>query len=211
MIRRRVVASMAIAAMTLMLAAPTALADTCCANTSVTPVPRVAMPGDTVRLDGIACLGPDNSGPLPLNPVEFWLSTDRVPADPNPGDTPGNPDVHLADDLPPVGQWTPFASVTIQGEAAVGSATIVIPDLADGRYQLWWRCDNGGGEESGIHYSGGPLLAVGTTTPDTATEGPASHPRPAPPSALLLVVAIAAGFLTFRTARRSGAAPGADS
>jgi len=99
MIRRRMVASVAIAAMVLTLAAPTALADTCCANTSVTLVPRVAMPGDTVRLDGIACLGPDNSGPLPLNPVEFWLSTDRVPADPNPGDAPGNPDVHLADDL----------------------------------------------------------------------------------------------------------------
>ena len=99
--RRRIVTAHVLAALTLVILAPTVMADTCCANTSVTPVPRTAMPGDTVRLDGMACLNADNSGPLPLNPVEFWLSTDRVPADPNPGDAPGNPDVHLADDLPP--------------------------------------------------------------------------------------------------------------
>jgi hypothetical protein len=196
--RRSMITAVVLAGMTLLTLAPAVLADTCCANTSVTPVPRSAMPGDTVRLDGIACLNPDNSGPLPLHPVEFWLSTDRVPADPNPGDTPGDPDVHLANDLPPAGQWLPFASVTGEGKAAVGSATIVIPDLANGKYQLWWRCDNGGGEGSGIHYSGAPLLAVGAATPDTATAEPASKPRPATPSALPWVIALAAGLLTLR-------------
>lgn len=196
--RRRIVTALVVAALTITVLAPTVLADTCCANTSVTPVPRTAIPGDTVRLEGIACLSADNSGPLPLNPVEFWLSTDRVPADPNPGDAPGDPDVHLADDLPPAGQWFPFASVTVEGKAAVGSATIVVPDLADGTYQLWWRCANGGGPESGIHYSGGPRLTVGATTPDTATGEPASNPRPATPSALLWAVAIAAGLMTLR-------------
>ena len=196
--RRRIVTALVLAAVTLVILAPTVLADTCCANTSVTPVPGTAMPGDTVRLDGIACLNALNGGPLPLNPVEFWLSTDRVPADPNPGDTPGNPDVHPADDLPPTGQWFPFTSVTVEGEAAIGSATIVVPDLADGKYQLWWRCDNGGGEGSGIHYSGGPLLAVGAATPDTSTADPASSDQPAAPSGLLWVVGIAAGFLTLR-------------
>lgn len=198
MTRRRMVTAVVLAAMTLLVLAPTALADTCCANTSVTPVPRSAMPGDTVRLDGIACLNYDNSGPLPLNPVEFWLSTDRVPADPNPGDAPGDPNVHLADDLAPTGQWFPFASVTVEGEAAIGSATIVVPDLAAGKYQLWWRCDNGGGEGSGIHYSGGPLLAVGAATPDTSTAEPASSNQPAAPSGLPWLVAVAAGFLTLR-------------
>src|SRR5512140_2070718 len=71
--RRRLVTAHALAALTLMILAPTVLADTCCANTSVAPTPRMAVPGDTVRLDGIACLAADNSGPLPLNPVEFWL------------------------------------------------------------------------------------------------------------------------------------------
>ena len=197
--RRGIVTALVLAAVTLVILAPTVLADTCCANTSVTPVPRTAMPGDTVRLDGMACLNADNSGPLPLNPVEFWLSTDRVPADPNPGDAPGDPDVHPAADLPPPGQWFPFASVTVEGKAAVGSATIVVPALADGTYQLWWRCDNGGAPESGIHYSGGPRLTVGAT-PDTATAEPASDPRPATPTALLWVVAIAAVLVTLRRA-----------
>lgn len=196
--RRRMATAVVLAAMTLLILAPTVLADTCCANTSVTPVPHAAMPGDTVRLDGIACLNYDNSGPLPLNAVEYWLSTDHVPADSNPGDAPGDPDVHLATDLPPAGQWLPFASVTVKGEAAVGSATIVVPDLPHGTYQVWWRCDNGGGEGSGIHYSGSPRLTVGATTPDTAIAQPAPNPRPATSSALAWVVAMAAGILTLR-------------
>lgn len=195
MSRRRVVAAVLLAAMALMISAPLALADTCCANRSVTLVPRVAMPGETVRLEGIACLGPYNGGPLALNPVEFWLSTDRVPADPNPGDTPGNPAVHLAGDLPRAGRWYPFASVIDEGERVIGSATIVVPDLADGTYQLWWRCDNGGGPGSGIHYSGGPRLRVG---PDTSTAEPVSPPQPPSFPALLWAVAVAAGLVTVR-------------
>jgi hypothetical protein len=202
--RRRIVTALALAALTLTVLAPTVLADTCCANTSVTAVPRTAMPGDTVRLDGIACLNPDNSGPLPLNAVEFWLSTDRVPADPNPGDTPGDPDVHLAEDLPPAGQWFPFAGVSVSGKAAVGSATIVVPALADGTYQLWWRCDNGGGPGSGIHYAAGPGLTVGIAAPDTATGEPASNPPPAIPTALLWVLAIVAGLVTLLRGAAAG-------
>ena len=180
--------------------APAATADTCCANTHVTFTPASAEPGDRVEIHGIRCLGPDNHGPLELNLVAFWLSTDRIPAD-DPGDVPGNPAVHLADDLPRVGRWLPFESVTHAGQTRKGTATIIVPDLPDGSYQLWWRCDNGGGRGSGIHYAGGARLYVGIE-PDTATVDPA----PAPPSsvpAFVAVVGLIAGLVTF--VRLSGA------
>jgi hypothetical protein len=201
---RFIMTALVVASLTLTVLAPTVLADTCCANTSLTPVPPVSHPGHMVRLDGMACLDADNSGPLPLRLAEFWLSTDRVPPDPNPGEAPGDPDVHLADDLPPSGQWFPFASVSVEGKAAVGNATIVVPDVADGSYQLWWRCDNGGGPGSGIHYSGGPRLIVGAAAPDTATAEPASRPRSAPLSALPWAVAIAAAVITLRRSAEAG-------
>jgi hypothetical protein len=153
-----------------LLAAGVASADTCCANTSVAIEPsNGAMPGDIVRLEKIACLAYDNSGPLELNLVGFWLSSDTVPADPNPGDVPGSDGSRLASDLPPEETWPPFASVSAPGSAGSGWATVVVPDVAAGSYQLWWRCDNGGGPGGGIHYSGGPRLTVGTAAPDTST------------------------------------------
>jgi hypothetical protein len=197
MTRQRALSSVVIAALGVLLIAPPALADTCCANTAVGITPRSAMPGDTVKLTGIACLAPDNSGPLPLVLVGYWLSTDRVPGDANPGDTPGNPDVHLAADLPLDGDWLPFASVHGASKAAIGSATIVVPAMAKGSYQLWWRCDTGDGPESGIHYSGGVRLIVGRGAPDTATAGPAPV-RQRTDLAPLLVAALAAGVLAVR-------------
>lgn len=182
----------------LALTVPVALADTCCANTPVSFEPATAMPGDTVRLDGISCLASDNSGPLALNLQGFWLSTDDVPADPDPGDVPGSGLVHLAEDLPPVEDWPAFEIVTGAGRAAAGSATIVVPTLANGSYQLWWWCDNGGGPGSGIHYSGGPRLAVGSTAPDTATVAPAAGAEPVMPHALLPALGMVAGLAVLR-------------
>ena len=95
-----------------LVVAPVAFADTCCANTSVTFAPRAAEPRDEVRVERIACLGADNSGPLALNLVSFWLSTDDIPAEPSPGDVPGSDLVHLADDLPAVEAWIPFEAVS---------------------------------------------------------------------------------------------------
>ena len=144
------------------LLAPAAVADTCCANIPVGLDPSSAMPGDTVRLIGMRCLHADNSGGLPLSLGSFWLwAGDRAgEADPDTAPGPG-----LPQDLPPVETWLPFDSVDV----AAGSAAIIVPNLPDGRYQLWWWCDNGGGPGSGIHYSTGPRLAIGVA-PDTATE-----------------------------------------
>ena len=173
-----------LAGMTTALAlAPIATADTCCANTRVVFTPTSADPGDVIAIDGIRCLAYDNSGPLELNLEAFWLSSDRVPADPDPGSAPGGP-ARPANDLPPVDQWLPFASVTHAGQARSGTTTIVVPDLPDGSYQLWWRCDNGGGPGSGIHYSGGSRLFVGIPDPDTATVDPEPTTSPVGPALL---------------------------
>ena len=146
----------------LLLLAPPALADTCCANVPVGLDPPSAMPGDTVQITRLRCLHADNSGGLPLSLGSFWLwAGDRAgEADPDAAPGPG-----LPQDLPPVEEWLPFDSVDV----AAGSAAIIVPNLPDGRYQLWWLCENGGGPGSGIHYSTGPRLAIGVA-PDTATE-----------------------------------------
>lgn len=192
----------------MLILAPTVAADTCCANTSVALNPATARPGDNVvRVDGIACLNYDNSGPLALNLKAFWLSADHVPADPDPGSAPGSGLARLANDLPPVDHWLPFVRVPDGGQVRVGTATIVVPDVPRGSYQLWWLCDNGGGPGSGIHYSGGPRLKVDPGSPDTATVNPAPARSPATLAALLVTIGLAAGLATFydvRVRRRGG-------
>jgi hypothetical protein len=171
-------------------------ADTCCANVPVQPAPRSVDPGDVVTLTGLQCLRSDGTGPLALNLVSFWLATGRRPAE-DPADVPGNLPYP---DLPDVATWYPFASAPPFDTATSAPATIVVPDVADGRYQLWWLCDNGGGPGSGIHYSTGPSLTVGSP-PDTATAPvlPAGGSRPSAwPAWLLLgpgMVALAIGVL----------------
>jgi hypothetical protein len=161
----RAVLALALSAPGVLLIAPTVLADTCCANVPTGFQPRSAHPGEVVTVTGLQCLNADNSGPLPLKPGAFWLSGDRRPAEPDPGSVPGL-DLPFPD-LPPVETWPSFATVP-DPSAAVGSATIIVPDLAAGTYQLWWWCDDGSGPGGGIHYSTGPRLIVGV--PDTATE-----------------------------------------
>ncbi|MEI7744112.1 MAG: hypothetical protein WCK58_10240 [Chloroflexota bacterium] len=168
-IRTRRWAVLAAAAAVLLLA-PVAVADTCCANTPVTPDSAAAMPGDQVRLTGLRCLNADNSGGLGLEVRGFWLWPGHRAAEQDPATAPGP---GLPQDLPPVEAWLPFDSVEGGGQP-VGSAVITIPNLRDGSYQLWWRCDNGGGPGSGIHYSTGPRLRIGAV-PETATV-PASPP-----------------------------------
>jgi hypothetical protein len=140
---------------------PVALADTCCANTTVRLDPQSARAGDAVRLTGMECLNADNTGPKPLNLGSFWLWTGDRGAEAVPNEVPGP---GLPGDLPPTEEWLPFDSV----DAAARSAVITVPALPDGTYQLWWWCDDGSGPGGGIHYSTGPRLAVGV--PDTATE-----------------------------------------
>lgn len=171
-------------------------ADTCCANVPVRPAPRSVDPGDVVTLTGLQCLRSDGSGPLALNLVSFWLTTGRRPAE-DPADVPGNLPYP---DLPDVATWYPFASAPAFDTAARGTATITVPEVSDGRYQLWWLCDNGGGPGSGIHYSTGPSLTVGSP-PDTATAPvvPADEPGSREWLAWLIlgpgVVAFAVGVL----------------
>jgi hypothetical protein len=201
--RRSFAAGALVAALAMILLAPAVQADTCCANKAVRFSPSSATPGDTVRIDRIVCRDAYNDGPLELNLVSWWLSSDDIPAA-DPGDVPGSPDVHLADDLPRVGRWHPFASVSDPGVATAGSATIVIPTMSPGTYQLWWRCDNGGGRGSGIHYSGGPRLAVGV--PDTAAgAAPTQVVTPSRPSTLpiLLLAGLVGLAVMLRRVRRA--------
>ena len=170
MTARSTLRAMVIGIAAVLLLAPTALADTCCANTAVRLDPPSAQPGEAVRLTGLRCLHADNSGGLPLSLGSFWLwaghRVGETQLDTAPG--PG-----LPQDLPPVEEWLPFDSVDV----AAASAVITVPDLPDGTYQLWWWCDNGGGPGSGIHYSTGPRLAIGVA-PDTATEAVGSPDTP---------------------------------
>jgi len=158
------IAKVIVAVAALLLVAPVALADTCCANTPVTFEPRSAEVGDKVTLHGMRCLHADNSGGVPLNLGSFWLWKGDRPADVDPDTAPGP---GLPQDLPPVEQWHPFdsADTTTGGP---GDAVITIPKVRDGTYQLWWWCDDGSGPGGGIHYSTGPRLAIGVP-PDTAT------------------------------------------
>jgi len=156
-----------------LLISSTALADTCCANVPVRLDPPSAMPGDTVRLTGLRCLTSGGKGPLSLNLDAFWLATGYRPAE-DPRDVPGN---LPSPDLPPLRKWHPFDSAPPFDSTRRGEATVVVPDLPDGWYQLWWRCDNGGGRGSGIHYSTGPRLAIGVA-PDTAIEAVGSSGSP---------------------------------
>jgi hypothetical protein len=181
-----------------LLAASVALADTCCANTSVGLDPTAVTLGETVMVTGIACLDADNAGPLPLNLTGFWLSRDRVPADADPGSVPGGGS-RLASDLPAIETWLPFETVTGSGAAATGGATLVVPAVTSGSYQLWWHCDNGAGPGSGIHYSGGSRLRVHARGPDTAT---AVTTPPGSPAGILLLAAIVAAIVGAETARR---------
>lgn len=185
-----------------LLAASVALADTCCANTAVGLDHSSATIGDAVTATGIVCLGPDDSGPLPLNLTGFWLSRDRLPAVALPGG--GGDGGRLANDLPDVETWLPFETVTGSGTAATGTATFTVPAVASGSYQLWWHCENGAGPGSGIHYSGGSRLRVHTTGPNTATE--ATAPRGVPAGILLLAAVITAAVAagTLRRGRPAG-------
>ena len=184
-----------------LLLVPVVLADTCCANIPVVLDPPAVMPRDVVRLVGLRCLNADNTGPLPLNLGAFWLATGTQAADPDPASAPGP---GLPGDLPPVDKWLPFASVPDRA-ATSGDATIVVPDLPHGTYQLWWWCDDGSGPGGGIHYSTGPRLAIGAV-PDTATEtaslAGSANPSGSPdwPVALVLVP----GLIAFVGTARSG-------
>lgn len=195
--RLRTMRSAVAAVLAVLLLAPSALADTCCANIPVQLEPRSAMPGDTVRLIGMQCRSADNSGPLALNLGAFWLLPGARPADDHPGDVPGL--ALPAPDLPPTEEWLSFASVP-DATASSGDATITVPDLPDGTYQLWWWCNDGTGPGGGIHYSTGPRLAIGVA-PDTATADgtlPAASGAPGWPAGLVVALGVAVFLLALR-------------
>ncbi len=197
-----------IASAAMLLMAPPVLADTCCANLPVDLEPTAARPGGAVRLIGMECRNADNSGPLPLVLGSYWLASTDRPAEAEPDTTPGEG----LPALPPVEDWHAFASVAAgaAGVAAPGDATIIVPELPDGRYQLWWWCDDGSGPGGGIHYSTGPRLVIGQA-PDTATATPGvagDDGRPAWPTGIVLGIGavVFLWFLRHPMARVSGRA-----
>lgn len=151
----------------LLLLAPIAAADTCCANTAVEIEPRSANPGDVVRVNGITCLNADNTPGAVFKPERFWFWPGSRAAEGAPDVVPGE---GLPQDLPPVDTWPSFTSA-IKPASGPAIAVLSVPELSEGTYQLWWWCD-GGGPGGGIHYSTGPRLVVGM--PDTSTVEPAA-------------------------------------
>lgn len=173
MTTRSVLRATVLAIAAVLLVAPAVLADTCCANIRVGLDPGFAKRGDIIEITGLQCLNYDNTGPLELNLGAFWLSAGRRPAEPDPGSVPGSG--LFAPDLPPVEDWYSFRSVP-SPQNTKGDATIAVPDLPNGTYQLWWWCDNGSGPGGGIHYSSGPGLVIGAA-PDTATASEVADPE----------------------------------
>lgn len=196
MTARSILRATVIGAAAVLMLAPAVLADTCCANVPVALDPPAAMPGDVVRLTGLQCLNADGSGPLPLDLGAFWLSTGERAAEADPDTAPGP---GLPGDLPPTEAWLPFDGVG-DASASGGDATIIVPDLPDGTYQLWWWCNEGTVPSAAIHYSTGPRLAIGDV-PDTATGtagSSASSGSPGWPVALVLVLGVAVFVGTVR-------------
>ena len=175
MTARSILRATVIGAAAVLMLAPAVLADTCCANVPVALDPPAAMPGDVVRLTGLQCLNADGSGPLPLDLGAFWLSTGERAAEADPDTAPGP---GLPGDLPPTEAWLPFDGVG-DASASGGDATIIVPDLPDGTYQLWWWCNEGTVPSAAIHYSTGPRLAIGMSR--TRPPGPRA---PVPPRGL---------------------------
>jgi hypothetical protein len=174
-----------------LLLAPAALGDTCCANTPVEFHPRSATPGDVVRVSDVQCLNSDNSGPLPLRLVGFWLSPGSRAADADPETAPGP---GTPANMPEPATWPAFDGVTPAGTGS-GTATFIVPQLRSGTYQLWWLCDNNGGPGSGIHYGTGDRLKV-EGLPATST-APSTMPMSsdAPWSMPLVLFALASSAL----------------
>jgi hypothetical protein len=194
MVARWILQGIVAAGAGLVLLAPAVLGDTCCANTEVGLEPASASPGATVRLTGLRCLAADGSGPLELKLDAYWLSAGDRAAEADPDTVPGP---GLPSDLPSTDAWHPFDSVTPAADGT-GNATITVPPLDAGTYQLWWTCDERGGPGSGIHYSTGPRLAVGTM-PDTST---VADPPASRDSRLLLGLVFAVGIVPFIAALR---------
>lgn len=183
------------AALALLAAAPAALADTCCGSATVTFDPPRAIVGQTVRLDGLVCVDASIGSPIALASLErFWLTT--APHDAFLDGT----------SRPDVGDWPTFASATAPG-TTLGTATIVIPDLPDGRYELWWACaeDSGtGGISHVVHFSTGDRLVIGTPPTDTAARPGSAVPaaRTTELGLLVLVGSLAGAAMLLRLGRR---------
>ena len=190
MIPRSTLRATLIAGAAVLLLAPAVLADTCCANLPVGLDPLSAKPADTIRLIGMQCLRSDGTGPLPMDLGSFWLATTDRPAI-APGDVPGP---GLPQDLPTVDEWLAFDSVP-DPTATSGDATIKVPDLPIGSYQLWWWCDDGSGPGGGIHYSTGPRLVIGSAP---STDAAVPFPPGASESSLWPIgLSLVLGFVVF--------------
>jgi hypothetical protein len=172
--------------------APVASADVCCGTADVTFDPPRAQAGKTVTLDGLVCVDPANGTQATLASLRgFWLTRqdDRAFLD-----DPARPDP---------AEWPAFASVP-DPNAKTGSATIVVPSLRDGRYNLWWACQDAASADSYVlHASTGSRLVVGPP-PETATET-APEPTPTSPRAdWLLVLAGGAGVVAYLVRKPRG-------
>lgn len=137
----------------LLLVAPVALAHTCCGSTAVVLDPSETVVGATVELVGLTCEADER---MPLETLTgFWLTTQAR-------------DSFLEDPArPDPASWHPFASIE-DPTATVGSATITVPDLPDGRYYLWWACRETAGETASyvLQWSEGGRLVVGSPPTD---------------------------------------------
>lgn len=157
--KRILAAGLIAAALSMAWSVAVVSADTCCGSSEVGLDPPQGEPGDTVTLEGLACKAADGSGSSPLALLGgFHLDAD-------------SPEGSLGD-APDAAEWPAFSTVA-DPDALAGSASIVIPEVPDGRYRLWWACHDPGdpdGASFALQYSTGPRLVVGSP-PDTSTAG----------------------------------------
>ena len=160
---------------------PTAHADVCCGTAEVTFDPPSALPGSTVRAEGLRCVEAvsrdgvtEGAVEMPLILGRFWLTSsdrDTFLESPESWSTDG---------------WYEFAKVP-DPTARTGAAVFLVPDLPPGGYQLWWECPDV------RHFSTGPLFRVGP--PDTATVAVPEARRSVSTAGIVIVALGALGFI----------------
>jgi hypothetical protein len=181
-VAKRAIPTLLMATVLAALTAPAALADTCCGTADVRFEPPSAAPGVTVTVEDIRCVEADGATSLDLATLDrFWLTT--MPRD-----------AFLESEASiDYESWPTFAEVRDPTEAE-GTATIVVPGLPPGSYQLWWGC--AGSDGSVVrHYATGSPLRVGPPTPDTSTAATVDDRSGGRPDLVVLALALTGTLL----------------
>jgi hypothetical protein len=197
----RILVSIILAGVLAVAAAPAVLADSCCGeHPDLVARPSVATPGMAVTFAHISCTGLGDPPPKLSSLRRYLLTTDSI------ADVTNNLDAS---------SWSQFKEI-VAPDSTTGGARIVVPELPDGDYFLWWTCETAPGVFA-YHYAPEAVLTIAATLPPTDTDTvqrSADRGQPDPRLALLAGVAAAVAVLCrlrsrpSLTSRRQGSGPG---